>query len=380
MPYIRKLPSGNYQATVRHPSGKRIPKTFPLRRQAAEWARDLEAQFARGDIRDPRAGRITVGEWHERRMASRSIDTNTSNKIDSIWRTHCEPHWSSWPMDAITRMEAQEWAKALQKKRRARHRGRKADDDAPLIAPATVHAAVHVMSGIFEAAVRERPPIVLSNPFVDLELPTISPSPIDFYSHEEAELLVAELERNYAPQWPVLVEVGLWVGLRPGELFGLHGDRVGWLRHDVEVWRVLTRHGLRDHPKSAKSHRVAPVPSWLMPKLSALMIGRPRDAAVFTAPAGGLINDSDFRHRIWYPAVKAAGVRPFSPRIMRHTAASWLVMDGVDLYRVQALLGHESFSTTQRYAHLAPDAHDKIRDSWRRSADARRETKKKATG
>jgi site-specific recombinase XerD len=33
---------------------------------------------------------------------------------------------------------------------------------------------------------------------------------------------------------------------------------------------------------------------------------------------------------------------------MRHTAASWLVQDGVPLYDVQALLGHESFRTTAR--------------------------------
>jgi site-specific recombinase XerD len=45
---------------------------------------------------------------------------------------------------------------------------------------------------------------------------------------------------------------------------------------------------------------------------------------------------------------------------MRHTAASSLVMDGVPLYDVQALLGHESFATTQRYAHLAPDAHSRV--------------------
>ena len=38
---------------------------------------------------------------------------------------------------------------------------------------------------------------------------------------------------------------------------------------------------------------------------------------------------------------------------MRHTAASWLVQDGVPLYDVQALLGHESFATTQRYAPCA---------------------------
>jgi site-specific recombinase XerD len=55
---------------------------------------------------------------------------------------------------------------------------------------------------------------------------------------------------------------------------------------------------------------------------------------------------------------------------MRHTAASWLVIDGVPLYDVQALLGHESFATTQRYAHLAPDAHSRVIESWSRRRDA----------
>jgi hypothetical protein len=54
----------------------------------------------------------------------------------------------------------------------------------------------------------------------------------------------------------------------------------------------------------------------------------------------------------------------------RHTAASWLVQDGVPLYDVQALLGHESFATTQRYAHLAPDAHGKVIESWSRRLGA----------
>jgi site-specific recombinase XerD len=52
-------------------------------------------------------------------------------------------------------------------------------------------------------------------------------------------------------------------------------------------------------------------------------------------------------------------IRQFAPRVMRHTAASWLVQDGVPLYDVHALLGHEDYATTQRYAHLAPDAHGK---------------------
>ena len=49
----------------------------------------------------------------------------------------------------------------------------------------------------------------------------------------------------------------------------------------------------------------------------------------------------------------------------------WLVQDGVPLYDVQALLGHEDYATTQRYAHLAPDAHSKVLESWARRPDAR---------
>jgi hypothetical protein len=43
---------------------------------------------------------------------------------------------------------------------------------------------------------------------------------------------------------------------------------------------------------------------------------------------------------------------------------------GVPLYDVQALLGHESYRTTERHAHLAPDAHDKVVQSWARRRDA----------
>ncbi len=40
---------------------------------------------------------------------------------------------------------------------------------------------------------------------------------------------------------------------------------------------------------------------------------------------------------------------------LRHTYASWLVMEGVPLYTVQKLLGHKSIKTTMRYAHLSPE-------------------------
>jgi integrase len=40
---------------------------------------------------------------------------------------------------------------------------------------------------------------------------------------------------------------------------------------------------------------------------------------------------------------------------LRHTYASWLVMQGTPLYTVQKLMGHKTIALTERYAHLAPD-------------------------
>ena len=246
---------------------------------------------------------------------------------------------------------------------------------------------------------REDPPLVTVNPFSDLQLPTIEPHAVEFYEHDEAEALCAAVEIIGGRGWRTLAELGMTVGLRPGEIYGLHGHRVDWLRAQVQVVDVMTRQGLRQHPKSKRSHRVVPVPPPILEGMSVLMAGRPRDALVFTAPEGGPVSDGLFRNRVWYPAVDSARlcgrlapaesdrcrpgecgprfcdnpqhkIRRFPPRIMRHTAASWLVQDGVPLYDVQALLGHEDYATTQRYAHLAPDAHDKVLSAWARRRDA----------
>jgi hypothetical protein len=192
MPYFRRLPSGLWQATVRGRDGKRHTKTDKLKSVVRQWANEQEAAIARGEFRDPRLGDIKTGEWYRRVAAARATDPATRAKHASLWATHCEPQWASWPMSAITRMEAQEWINRLQSTRRARHKGRAVtddDEDVPAISAETIGAAVHVMSQLYDLAMKETPPIVLANPFSSLELPVIRPHEIDFLERSEADAL-----------------------------------------------------------------------------------------------------------------------------------------------------------------------------------------------
>jgi len=362
---IRRLPSGLYQATVYGPDGKRHTKTDRLKAPVNAWANEMNAKKARGEWLDPRSGKVRIGSWRERVAAA----TGPSAKNDGLWRTHCAPKWATWEMAAVTRMEAQAWVRQLESTPLSRYRGRPAagQADVPVLSAETVHAIVNVMGQLYRLAMEETPPLVSVNPFARLRLPRIPPRPADFLERDEAEALY-KAAGEIDPRWRALIELGSKTGLRPGELYGLHGHRVDWLRGTVEVIDVLTEKGeLRQWPKSKKSHRVVPVPAGVLEQMSVLMRGRPRDSLVFTGRRGGPVNRSNFATHVWYPAVEAAGTRRFPPRIMRHTAASWMVLDGVDLYRVQELLGHESFATTQRYAHLAGDRwHQEVREAWDR--------------
>ncbi len=49
-----------------------------------------------------------------------------------------------------------------------------------------------------------------------------------------------------------------------------------------------------------------------------------------------------------------AKIRDCTFHTLRHTFASHLIMQGIDLTNVKVLMGHKDIKMTLRYAHLAP--------------------------
>jgi integrase len=73
---------------------------------------------------------------------------------------------------------------------------------------------------------------------------------------------------------------------------------------------------------------------------------------VFQAPEGGLLHNLG---RVWAKVIGKPGVSDFRFHDLRHTAASRMVMAGVDLYTVKEILGHKTLTMTQRYSHLSSE-------------------------
>ena len=75
---------------------------------------------------------------------------------------------------------------------------------------------------------------------------------------------------------------------------------------------------------------------------------------VFPSPKDPTKPCYDFK-RQFRNTIKASQIENFRFHDLRHTFASHLVMNGVDIKSVQELLGHASLTMTMKYSHLAPD-------------------------
>jgi hypothetical protein len=89
----------------------------------------------------------------------------------------------------------------------------------------------------------------------------------------------------------------------------------------------------------------------------------PADAHVFTAEKGGVLRPSNFRRKVWLPAVRAAGLAPLRPHDLRHTAVALWIAAGANPKEVSVRAGHTSVAfTLDRYGHLFEGHDQELRD------------------
>ena len=341
VPYITRLPSGKYRAVYRGRDGRRRSITRPTKSEARAEALERESEVRRGVWRDPELGKITFETWHARWLKGRVVEENTRRKNASHLDNHVMPRWRTIPLDGIEKLEVQEWVADMQRRK---------------VGAETIHSAVGIFGTVLEAALDHG--LIRANPARGVDLPEVPKQPFRIVSDEEAQKILGNLsgadERMVRLDWRL--------GLRWGEVAGLHTHRVDLKRKELHVVEVLTRHdGIKAHPKSKMSRRTLPLTDALAELLEEQMHGREGRSLVFTGPNGQPLDYSNWRRRVWLDAVTGLADPLPTFHDLRHTCASNLIADGVDVASVQAFMGHESLLTTQRYVHAAPSARERIR-------------------
>jgi len=144
--------------------------------------------------------------------------------------------------------------------------------------------------------------------------------------------------------WPI-VQTALCTGMRKGEILRLRWDDV-----DFDRQLIYVRQSKSGEP------RHVPIAAPLYPTLSRLTV-----ISAYVFPREDGCPRQDVRGA-FEGAVKRAGIHDFRFHDLRHTFASHLVMNGVDLLTVKELLGLKTLDLVQRYAHLSPSHKQKAVD------------------
>jgi integrase len=179
---------------------------------------------------------------------------------------------------------------------------------------------------------------------------------------EEVERLVDATEEAWRPLLLLLA----YGGLRIGEALGLRRRDLDLLARRVHVRRQAVE--LRGRVeitdvKTAAGRRVIALPAFVVEALARHLEGRPADpeALVFTDARGGPVRRTNWRRRVWGPAVRAAGLEGLRPHDLRHFAASVAVAAGAHPRALQARLGHADFRVTMDvYASVLPGLDEEL--------------------
>lgn len=198
------------------------------------------------------------------------------------------------------------------------------------VAPGTIQKEISVLKHALKVAVEWE--LLNNNAAQGARLPKLPQGRTRYLSPTE---LKAALEA--APEWMrAPLALAAFTGMRRGELLGLR-----WADVDLDARRVYLRETKNGSLRVLALNRLA------LAVLLSLPHGAPDDRVLVDLDGKKL---SVYTRRIF----KSLGIADASFHSLRHTAASWLVMQGVDLYAVGQVLGHRTPRMTQRYAHLSP--------------------------
>jgi integrase len=167
---------------------------------------------------------------------------------------------------------------------------------------------------------------------------------VRFLDDAERERLLTACRESASPDLYPAVLLALSTGARQQEIIGLRWPQVDLAR------RMATLHETKNGER-----RVLPLAGPALDLLRERAKVRRIDSDLVFPGRTDPTKPVDLRTP-FETALKRAGIADFHWHDLRHTAASYLAMNGASLAEIAEILGHKTLAMVKRYAHLS-EAH-----------------------
>ena len=164
-------------------------------------------------------------------------------------------------------------------------------------------------------------------------------------SKEEVRKLLEALRTEKSK---LMVSLMYACGLRVSELVGL---KLTDLNFEERIGHVRQSKGKKD--------RIFNIPEFLNEELQNQKESQKEEIYLFTGRSGKLTSRNI--QKIVSSAAKRAGIQDTHCHTLRHSYATHLLENNVDIRKIQELLGHADLSTTQIYTHISREELKKVK-------------------
>jgi integrase len=341
---------------------KRVFFYGKTRKEVADKLAKAQGEMQQGAFVEP--NNLTVGTWLDiwlKDYAKPHVRQSTWGLYEMLIRVHLKPGIGDVRLKQLL-------PNHLQKLYNEKFENGRADKPGQGLSARTVELIHTVISSALKQALREG--LVARNVSEATILPRNEKQEMRVLSFEEGQRFVGALDES---TYGVAFAFTLGTGLRRGELLGLKWQDIDFQLKTLSVRQALSRvkayedaGGAKTEvrlqpPKTQKSQRTIPVTDNLIEALSAhrlrqntemLAAGASYDnqGLIFCTNLGKPIEPRNF-DRKFYKIMVDTGIGGAKVHTLRHTFATRLLENGVDLNTVQTILGHTQLSTTVIYTH-----------------------------
>lgn len=326
----------SYRVKVRLLGHPTQTATFERRSDAVRWSQQTEADIRAGRYFERQESRKhTFSE-----LVNRYIETVLPLKPKIERSQTMQLNWwkqrlGNYLLADVTPGLITEHREALEREQVKRPDHKKARRRSP----ATVNRYLAALSHAFTVATNEWQ-WATSNPVRKLRKRTEPRGRVRYLSDEERSRLIEVCRRGPNRMLHPIVILALATGMRKAEILSLKWKDVDFVRHQIVLHD--TKNGERRSVPLAR-----PIQEILTSYLNESAV---QSELVFP----GLVPNKPIDIRAaWERALQDAKITDFRFHDLRHSAASYLAMNGSSPAVIAETLGHKTLSMVKRYAHLS---------------------------